>query len=175
MDGKNNELKCNIIIKDRVKNRGISLFCPKHIKMKLKIINGPNLNLLGLRQPEIYGNVGFDDFYTKLKDSYTEIEFTYFQSNHEGAIIDAIQEMIKGYNGLIINPAAYTHTSIAIADALSILNIPIVEVHISNIYERESFRHHSFTSAVASKTIVGEGLEGYRMAIAFLLAHHNGQ
>lgn len=139
--------------------------------MRIKIINGPNLNMLGKRQPEIYGSLSFEAYFAGLETAFSGHELSYFQSNHEGAIIDTIQEMMAGtYEGLVINPAAYTHTSIAIADALAMLAIPIVEVHISNIYEREAFRQHSFVHAVATETIVGKGLDGYKMAIEFILA-----
>lgn len=139
--------------------------------MRIKIINGPNLNMLGKRQPEIYGSLSFEAYFAGLQTTFGGHELSYFQSNHEGAIIDAIQEMMAGtYDGLVINPAAYTHTSIAIADALAMLSIPIVEVHISNIYEREAFRQQSFVHAIAAETIVGKGLDGYKMGIEFLLA-----
>ncbi len=138
--------------------------------MRIKIINGPNLNMLGKRQPELYGNSSFEAYFSTLATTFTGHELSCFQSNHEGAIIDEIQEMMTGtYDGLVINPAAYTHTSIAIADALAMLSIPIAEVHISNIYEREPFRQHSFVHPLAAVTIVGKGLDGYRMAIEFLL------
>jgi len=138
--------------------------------MRIKIINGPNLNLLGRRQPEIYGRLSFEAYLATLEATFSGHELSYFQSNHEGAIIDAIQELMTGtFEGLVINPAAYTHTSIAIADALAMLAIPIAEVHISNIYERETFRQHSFVQPFAAVSIVGKGLEGYKMAIEFLL------
>lgn len=138
--------------------------------MRIKIINGPNLNLLGRRQPEIYGSLSFEAYLATLQATFGGHELSYFQSNHEGAIIDTIQELMDDtFDGLVINPAAYTHTSIAIADALAMLSIPVVEVHISNIYERESFRQHSFVHPLAAVTIVGKGLEGYKMAIEFLL------
>lgn len=141
--------------------------------MRIKIINGPNLNLLGRRQPEIYGSLSFEAYLATLKSTFSAHEFSYFQSNHEGAIIDEIQELLEGtFDGLVINPAAYTHTSIAIADALAMLSIPVVEVHISNIYEREPFRQLSFVQALAALSIVGEGLEGYKMAVEFLLDKH---
>lgn len=138
--------------------------------MRIKIINGPNLNLLGKRQPEIYGSLSFEAYLTTLETTFIGHELSYFQSNHEGAIIDAIQELMNGtFDGLVINPAAYTHTSIAIADALAMLAIPVAEVHISNIYERETFRQHSFVQPLAAISIIGKGLEGYKMAIEFLL------
>lgn len=138
--------------------------------MRIKIINGPNLNMLGKRQPEIYGTLSFEAYFATLKTSFPAHELHYFQSNHEGAIIDAIQELMEGgYDGLVINPAAYTHTSIAIADALAMLPVPIVEVHISNIYEREAFRQHSYVAPLALATIAGKGLEGYKMALELIL------
>lgn len=144
--------------------------------MRIKIINGPNLNMLGKRQPEIYGSLSFEAYLVTLERAFEGHELSYFQSNHEGAIIDAIQELVAGtYDGLVINPAAYTHTSIAIADALAMLAIPVVEVHISNIYEREAFRRQSYVHAVASATIVGEGLEGYKMALEFLVNKNTNQ
>lgn len=134
--------------------------------MRIQIINGPNLNLLGKRQPEIYGATSFETYLNHLRSKYMAHDIQYFQSNHEGAIIDAIQDLMHvAVQGLIINPAAYAHTSIAIADAMAILDIPIIEVHISNIHERESFRHHTFSSAVATETIIGKGLDGYELAL----------
>jgi 3-dehydroquinate dehydratase-2 len=137
--------------------------------MKIEIINGPNLNLLGVRQPEIYGNRSFEDYLAELRLAFAMHELTYFQSNHEGAIIDRIQEIRLEKDALIINPAAYGHTSIAIADALALLDFPIVEVHISDIYQREQFRQHTFTSAYAHKSFVGKGLDGYKYAIEWVI------
>ncbi|HLU18047.1 MAG TPA: type II 3-dehydroquinate dehydratase [Edaphocola sp.] len=137
---------------------------------RIQIINGPNLNMLGKRQPEIYGSRSFEDFLNELRTDFPQLQLSYFQSNHEGAIIDKIQELMQDCDGLIINPAAYGHTSIAIADALAMLAIPIIEVHISDIYEREPFRHHTFTAAYARKQFVGHGLGGYRLAVEALLA-----
>ncbi|RYD99986.1 MAG: type II 3-dehydroquinate dehydratase [Sphingobacteriales bacterium] len=144
--------------------------------MRIKIINGPNLNMLGKRQPEIYGSLSFEAYFATLEATFNGHELSYFQSNHEGAIIDTIQELVNGtYDGLVINPAAYTHTSIAIADALAMLTIPVAEVHISNIYEREAFRQHSFVHPVAAVTIAGKGLDGYKMAIECLLDKHENK
>lgn len=137
--------------------------------MKIKIINGPNLNLLGTRQPEIYGHIRFEDFLQSLRLDFPDVELTYFQSNHEGSLIDEIQGMIAGYDALVLNPAAYGHTSIALADALACLSIPVIEVHISDIYQRESYRHHTYTAAYALEMITGRGLEGYKDAITLLL------
>jgi 3-dehydroquinate dehydratase II len=136
---------------------------------KIAIINGPNLNLLGTREPEIYGNTSFEDFFTTLKKQYPEIELKYYQSNIEGELVTAIQQHgLDGY-AIIINPAAYSHTSVAIADAIAAISTKVVEVHISNIFARETFRHHSFVSAKATGIISGLGLNGYSQAISFLI------
>lgn len=135
---------------------------------KIIIINGPNLNLLGQRQPEIYGNVSFEDFLTNLQHEFPEIKIDYFQSNDEGELVTKIQNCAQ-YDGMIINAAAYSHTSIAIADSLAFLKIPIIEVHISNIFARESFRHHSYISAHCKAVICGLGLNGYRVALQHLI------
>ncbi|WP_129021549.1 type II 3-dehydroquinate dehydratase [Edaphocola flava] len=138
--------------------------------MKIKIINGPNLNMLGTRQPHIYGNVRFEDYLLQLEADFKPVVLSYFQSNHEGALIDEIQSLTEGgYDALILNPAAYGHTSIAIADALACLSIPIIEVHISDISKRESFRHHTYTAVHALHMITGKGLDGYKEAINLLL------
>lgn len=140
----------------------------KHIH----IINGANLNLLGKREPEIYGAHSFEDFFASLKEEYIEknVVLSYFQSNYEGAIIENIHEQLdKNLTGLIINPGAFTHYSYAIADALRMLTCPIVEVHISNIFSRESFRHFSVISPIAKGCIVGLGLESYTLSIKYLL------
>ncbi len=138
--------------------------------MKLLIINGPNLNLLGLREPEIYGSQSFSALceLCALECEKRGIEYKLFQSNHEGAIVDEIQAAYGNFDGIVINPAAYTHTSVAILDALKAVGIPTVEVHLSDINEREEFRRHSFVSLVAIKTICGKGFEGYREAIEYL-------
>jgi 3-dehydroquinate dehydratase II len=133
------------------------------------IINGPNLNLLGKRQVEIYGTQTFDDFFETLVVKYPDLSLHYFQSNHEGAIIDMIHEIGYRYDGIIINAGAYTHTSIAIMDAISGVTTPTVEVHISNIYEREVFRHTNYISKVAAHSIIGEGLDGYRQGIDYIV------
>jgi len=137
--------------------------------MKLIIINGPNLNLLGTREPHIYGRQSFEDYFLKLQEDYPHITLHYFQSNHEGRIIDKLQEAGFSYDGIILNAGAYTHTSIAIADAIAAIRTPVVEVHISNVYEREEFRHHSYLSPVCRGLIVGLGLKGYELAIRFFL------
>ena len=138
--------------------------------MKLLIINGPNLNLLGLREPQIYGNRNYTALCEFIKEAAEEAgaSFEIYQSNHEGAIVDKIQEAYGRFDGIVINPAAYTHTSVAIADALSAVALPTVEVHISNVMEREAFRHHSYVAAVAKKTYMGLGFEGYKKAIRYL-------
>ena len=138
--------------------------------MKFLIINGPNLNMLGLREPDIYGKQDFSALCALIEKSCeeNEIERELFQSNHEGAIVDKIQEAYGRFDGIVINPAAYTHTSVAILDALKAVSIPTVEVHISDINSREEFRKHSFVSMVAVKTIAGLGFEGYKVAIEYL-------
>ncbi|MCC6411333.1 MAG: type II 3-dehydroquinate dehydratase [Saprospiraceae bacterium] len=133
--------------------------------MHLVIINGPNLNLLGRREPEVYGSTSFDDFFMILQQRYPSLKLSYFQSNHEGALIDHLHEVGFIADGIILNAGAYTHTSIALADAVSAIPAPVVEVHISNVHAREKFRHHSYLSAVCKGSIVGLGLEGYRLAV----------
>ncbi len=135
--------------------------------MQLIIINGPNLNLLGKREPEIYGSSSFEDYYQTLKKDFTKIDLHYFQSNHEGEIVDKIHEVGFSFDGIIINGAGYSHTSVAIADALAAVNTPAVEVHISNVYQREEFRHHSHLTKNCIGIISGLGLEGYRYGIDF--------
>lgn len=138
---------------------------------KILIINGPNINLLGLREPDIYGKQDYSTLLSMIKEteSVHNIITEAFQSNHEGDIVDKIQDAYGKFDGIVINPAAYTHTSIALLDALKAVGIPTVEVHISDINAREEFRHHSFISLVAKKTICGHGLDGYIEAIEFLL------
>jgi len=137
--------------------------------MKIAIINGPNLNLLGKREPEIYGSKSFEDFLTELKQKFPDITFEYFQSNHEGALIDKMQSLNDVADGIILNAAGYSHTSIALADTIAAINTPVVEVHISDIHKREPFRRHSYTALYARHMITGHGLEGYAMAVTFLL------
>ena len=139
--------------------------------IKLLVINGPNLNMLGIREPEIYGRHTLSDLEEMLRESFPEISFTFFQSNHEGAIIDEIQRAYGVMDGIIINPAAYTHTSIAILDALKAVGLPAVEVHLSDISARESFRRHSYISAACLATIAGRHFEGYREAASLLISH----
>lgn len=137
--------------------------------MKCIIINGPNLNLLGVREPSIYGAQGFDTYLQELQRTFSDISLDYFQSNHEGELVSKIQEVGFSYDGIVLNAAAYTHTSVAIADAMAAISAPVVEVHISNVHARETFRHHSYLSAHAAGIIVGCGLDGYRLAIDFLV------
>ena len=134
--------------------------------MKVLIINGPNLNLLGVREPGIYGSRGFEEYLEELRAQYGAESIDYFQSNHEGGIIDKLHEVGFGkVDGVVLNAGGYTHTSVAIADALSAIKVPVVEVHISNIGKREEFRHHSFLSAVCMGSIAGFGLDSYRLGI----------
>ena len=134
------------------------------------IIHGPNLNMLGKREPEIYGKTTLDEINSMLEEHGKRLGIAVetFQSNHEGAIVDKIQEAATAQKGIIINPAAYTHTSVAIRDALLVLDIPVIEIHISNIYKREPFRHKSMISDVATAQIVGFGVKGYSMALEAL-------
>ncbi|WP_194850779.1 type II 3-dehydroquinate dehydratase [Nonlabens antarcticus] len=134
--------------------------------MKLLIINGPNLNLLGKRQPEIYGSKTFDQYFSELQFGFQEIELAFYQSNVEGELINKLHNaQEEGFEGIIMNPAAYTHTSLAIADAVASIEIAVVEVHISNVMDREKIRHISMISKNAAGTIAGFGLDGYKLAI----------
>lgn len=133
--------------------------------MKIIIINGPNLNLLGKREPEIYGSQTFESYFEQLKTAYPQIDLVYYQTNHEGAIIDKLHEIGFNYDGIIINGGAYTHTSIAIADALGAIKTPAIEVHISDVYTREAFRHHSYFTAKCISVYIGMGLKGYEVAL----------
>ncbi|MFM2213227.1 MAG: 3-dehydroquinate dehydratase [Bacteroidota bacterium] len=137
--------------------------------MKIIIINGPNLNLLGKREPEIYGSLSFDTFITGLRRKYSAIEISYFQSNIEGELISKIQEVGFSYDGIILNAAAYTHTSVGIGDAVKAITAPVIEVHISNTFARETFRHQSFISANAKGIIIGFGLKSYELALQSFL------
>ena len=134
---------------------------------KILILNGPNLNLLGKREPGIYGSQSFEDYFETLKTSFTDTELHYFQSNHEGALIDKIHEIGFSFDGIIINAGGLTHTSIALADALSAVTTPAVEVHISNIHAREPFRHHSYLTSRCKGMICGLGLRGYEMGVRY--------
>ena len=137
--------------------------------MKIIIINGPNLNLLGKRENDIYGTQTFNDFFDSLQARFSKVELSQFQSNIEGELIDKIQEVGYSYEGIILNAAAYTHTSVGIADAVRAISIPVVEVHISNTFGREDFRHKSFIAPVAKGVIVGFGLQSYELALLSFL------
>ena len=138
--------------------------------MKIAIINGPNLNLLGKRETDIYGNISFEEFFESLKKKYSNIEISYFQSNVEGELINELQRVGFDYDGIIFNPGGYTHTSVAIGDAIAGIKTPVVEVHISNVQAREDFRKLSHVSAKAVGSIVGLGLKGYDLAIEWLIS-----
>ena len=140
--------------------------------MKILVINGPNLNMLGIREPDIYGKQDFHALEAYIRDCATKLghDVTLFQSNHEGEIVDLIQSAYGVFDGIVINPAAYTHTSVAILDALKAVGIPTVEVHLSDIRTREAFRQHSYVSMVAVKTICGLGFEGYRRALEYFVS-----
>ena len=135
--------------------------------MKIAIINGPNLNLLGKREPSVYGTESFEDFLSYIKGKYTHIEFSYFQSNVEGEIINELHRVGFDHDGIIFNPGGYTHTSVAIGDAVAAISAPVIEVHISNVYAREEFRKTSFISPKAKGIISGLGLKGYELAIGY--------
>lgn len=137
--------------------------------MKIQIINGPNLNLLGVREKSIYGDLGFEDYLTILRKQYTNIEIACFQSNVEGELINKLHEVGFSYDGIIMNAAAYTHTSIAIADAIAAIKTPVIEVHISNVHAREGFRHHSMIAANCKGVIAGFGTDSYRLALESFL------
>ncbi len=137
--------------------------------MKILIINGPNLNLLGVREPETYGHQTFEEFFETLKREFSDIDLRYFQSNSEGQLIDELHKHGFSANGIILNAGAFTHTSVALADAISAISTPVVEVHLSNIFKRESFRHHSFIAPVCLGSISGFGLLSYRLAMEALL------
>ncbi|MBP5732143.1 MAG: type II 3-dehydroquinate dehydratase [Bacteroidaceae bacterium] len=133
--------------------------------MKIQIINGPNLNLLGVREPEVYGSTNFDSFLAELRKAYPQTQIEYFQSNTEGALVDKIHEVGFSFDGIVLNAGAYTHTSVALLDAIKAVSTPVIEVHISNIHQREEFRHHSMISAGCKGVICGFGLDSYRLAI----------
>ncbi|MBT7425077.1 MAG: type II 3-dehydroquinate dehydratase [Flavobacterium sp.] len=137
--------------------------------MKIIIINGPNLNLLGKREPNVYGTDSFEDYFESLQHKYSTIDFFYFQSNIEGEIIDKLHEVGFNYDGIILNAAAYTHTSVGIGDAVKGIETPVVEVHISNVNAREEFRHQSFIAANAKGVIAGFGLKSYELAVQSFL------
>ena len=133
--------------------------------MKIIIINGPNLNLLGKREPTVYGNTTFEEYFSELQSKYTNVELSYYQSNIEGELIDKLQEVGFLYDGIILNAAAYTHTSIGMGDAVKAIKTPVIEVHISNTFKREDFRHVSYISDGAAGVILGFGLKSYDLAI----------
>ena len=137
--------------------------------MKIVIINGPNLNLLGAREPNIYGNQTFDQYFESLKSDFPQLEFDYFQSNVEGELINIIQRVGFSCDGILLNAAAYTHTSVGICDAIKAVNTPVIEIHISNTFSRENFRHKSYISPVAKGIIVGFGLDSYRLGVESFL------
>ena len=136
--------------------------------MRILIINGPNLNLLGQREPEVYGHHSFADYLQELQQQFPQDKIDSYQSNHEGELIDQLHEANQSADGVILNAGGYTHTSVALADAVAAINIPVIEVHISNPYAREPFRHHSYLSPVSNGTITGLGLDGYRLAVEAL-------
>lgn len=137
--------------------------------MKILIINGPNLNLLGIREPATYGSQSFDDYLKVLKKDYPHLQIDYFQSNVEGELIDKIHEVGFSDYGIVLNAGAYTHTSLALADAISAVEVPVVEVHISNVFKREEARHHSFLSPVCAGIISGFGMKSYRLGVEALI------
>lgn len=137
--------------------------------MKISIINGPNLNLLGKREPGIYGNLSFEDYFQQLQQQFPEISFTYFQSNVEGELINELQRAGFESDGIVMNPGGYTHTSVAIGDAIAAIKAPVVEVHISNVHAREEFRKISHVSAKAKGSIIGLGMKGYELAVRALI------
>ena|SRR5215203_3655009 len=136
--------------------------------MKIIIINGPNLNLLGKREPEVYGSSSFEDYFSSLQKKYPEINLEYYQTNVEGEIINKLHEVGFGYDGIILNAGGYTHTSVAIADAIAAIKTPVIEVHISNIHAREEFRHNSLMAKNCKGVITGFGLDSYRLAVEAL-------
>lgn len=135
--------------------------------MKLLILNGPNLNLLGVREKSVYGSRSFEDYYEELKEAFPALELEYFQSNTEGTLIDKLHEVGFSYKGIVFNAGAYTHTSVALSDAIKAIDAPVVEVHISNVYAREAFRHKSMIAPYCIGSISGFGLESYRLALQY--------
>jgi 3-dehydroquinate dehydratase-2 len=139
---------------------------------KIQIINGPNLNLLGKREPEVYGNLDFEAYFEHLRSSFPGYDLRYFQSNYEGALIDKIHETGFTVDGIILNAGGYTHTSVALCDAIKAVETPVIEVHISNVHTREEFRHKSMISAACKGVIAGFGLDSYRLAVEAFITHH---
>ena len=137
--------------------------------MKIQIINGPNLNLLGKREPDIYGSVTFEEYLASLRKRYPGVQIDYYQSNIEGSLIDKLHEVGFSFDGVVLNAGAYTHTSVALHDAIRSITTPVVEVHISNVHQREEFRHHSMISTASLGVICGFGLDSYRLAVEALL------
>ena len=145
------------------------MFLVKFELMKIQIINGPNLNLLGVREKSIYGNTDFEKYLSGLRQRYSDLVIDYYQSNVEGEIINKLHEIGFSYDGIVLNAGAYTHTSIAIADAIAAINTPVIEVHISNVYKREEFRHVSMLAANCRGVIAGFGMDSYRLAVESFL------
>ena len=141
--------------------------------MKILILNGPNLNLLGKREPEIYGNTSFEEYFRNLQFQFKNVELSYFQSNIEGELITTLQEAENKYDGVVFNAAAYTHTSIALSDTIKTIKIPVIEIHISNVFAREKFRHKSYLSPYVKGVISGFGLQSYDLAIQSFLKDKN--
>ena len=137
---------------------------------KIAIINGPNLNLLGKRETDIYGNKPFEEYLNELKTKFPSVDFVYYQSNVEGELINELQRVGYEFDGIVFNPGGYTHTSVAIGDALAAIKTPVVEVHISNVHAREDFRKLSYVSGKAAGSIIGLGLKGYELAVSFLIS-----
>lgn len=137
---------------------------------KIAIINGPNLNLLGKREPGVYGNLSFEEYFETLKTKFPAVDFHYFQSNVEGELINELQRIGFSYDGIVLNPGGYTHTSVAIGDAIAAITTPVVEVHISNVHAREEFRKLSHVSAKAAGSIIGLGMKGYELGVFFLIS-----
>ena len=136
---------------------------------KIAIINGPNLNLLGKREPGVYGNQSFEEYFSELKAKFPAVEFHYYQSNVEGELINELQRVGFSYDGIVLNPGGYTHTSVAIGDAIAAITTPVVEVHISNVHAREEFRKLSHVSGKAAGSIIGLGMKGYELGVSFLI------
>lgn len=135
---------------------------------KILVLNGPNLNLLGVREKSIYGDQSFEEYFKSLKERFADVDLSYFQSNSEGTIIDKLHEVGFDFDGIVLNAGAYTHTSVAIGDAIAAIKTPVVEVHISNVHQREAFRHHSYLSKNCKGVILGFGLDSYRLGIESL-------
>lgn len=153
---------------------GFSIFTESNYSMKILILNGPNLNLLGKRETEIYGNISFERYFQILKDKYNTLELYYYQSNIEGEMINKLHEVGFSYDGIILNAGAYTHTSVGLGDAVKGIHTPVIEVHITNTYSRESFRHQSYIAANAKGVVVGFGLQSYELALqSFILESDN--